>query len=564
MAVVAAVLIAAAPVLTATLPVSAAAADRIFMIGDSLTYASLPYQADELRKAGWSDPVVDGYGARSIRFKIPSDPHTGLDAVTDLRRAHGDADDWIVALGQNDSGLYPPTEYPGVIREMLDHIGTGHRVMWVNIYAPADRSRQAAWNAALDQVAAERPDQLVVYDWASVAAGNRSWQLPDKVHYTDFGTRQRSRHVAAAATQVLGISRPSSLGAPAPQPYGPSARLTPTTPLRALDTRAGVRLAAGEIRTVHLADAPEGSVAVAVNVTAVDPSAAGYLTVFPCGQGRPNASMLNYDAGAIAASAVLVAISGNRDLCVFSHAATDVIVDVFGGFTPDGLGYTPVAPARVADTRTARPVATGGVLRVNVGAAAALVNLTVTDGDVDGFVTVYPCDRPLPAVSNVNYLAGEIRSNQAVAVADPSGDVCLYAMSSVHMIVDIVGRFTADGGASFQAAQVSRLLDTRSGIGGWQGRLAAAGQTVTVTAAGLPGATIVGTLTVVGALGDGFTTMWAGGERPGVSNSNYSTGDIVAASVAAQLAATATATASVFAGPTSPGHVVFDVTGWFA
>ncbi|MBI4884752.1 MAG: hypothetical protein HY826_11945, partial [Actinobacteria bacterium] len=38
---------------------------------------------------------------------------------------------------------------------------------------------------------------------------------------------------------------------------------------------------------------------VAVNVTAINPSAAGYLTVWPTGQPRPNASNLNFVPGQV-------------------------------------------------------------------------------------------------------------------------------------------------------------------------------------------------------------------------------------------------------------------------
>jgi hypothetical protein len=68
---------------------------------------------------------------------------------------------------------------------------------------------------------------------------------------------------------------------------------------------------------------------VAANVTVVDPSAAGFITVWPCGV-RPMASTGNYRAGAIRPNAAIVAVSAGGDLCLFTLATTDVVIDITG------------------------------------------------------------------------------------------------------------------------------------------------------------------------------------------------------------------------------------------
>lgn len=88
----------------------------------------------------------------------------------------------------------------------------------------------------------------------------------------------------------------------------------------------------------------------------------------------------------------------------------------------DGDGRT---PAHLADTRpagaTVDGVAVGAGARPRNGtyeltvagrggvpadASAVVLNVTATEGAGDGFVTVWPCGRPLPLALNLNYRAG--------------------------------------------------------------------------------------------------------------------------------------------------------------
>lgn len=116
-------------------------------------------------------------------------------------------------------------------------------------------------------------------------------------------------------------------------------------PARLLDTRAGGgalnavtggrRVAAGATIRLPIAGTrgvPSDITAVSVNVTAVDALGATYLTVFPCGP-RPDTSNVNLAAGAgAAASAAMVRLSPDGELCVYARAATHVIVDINGAW----------------------------------------------------------------------------------------------------------------------------------------------------------------------------------------------------------------------------------------
>ncbi|MCU1394285.1 MAG: hypothetical protein JWM34_2713 [Ilumatobacteraceae bacterium] len=72
-----------------------------------------------------------------------------------------------------------------------------------------------------------------------------------------------------------------------------------------------------------------GVSAVALNVTVVDPDAAGYVTVFPCGD-RPLASNVNFVAGQTVPNAVVVPVSAAGEVCIFSNTPSYILVDVNG------------------------------------------------------------------------------------------------------------------------------------------------------------------------------------------------------------------------------------------
>jgi len=182
--------------------------DRAFggagsVVGDSLTYGTLRYQADAMSEVGWTHTTVDSFMSRGVLTRVRTDPHTGLIAVDAIRAESGDSDLWVVALGTNDAGIHPRNRYLDVIRRMMDRIGGGHHVLWVNIYLPATPTRQQAWNSALRDVAKDRLDEMFVYDWASVAAEHPVWLSVDQVHYTPAGYRQRALGIAAATRSLV-------------------------------------------------------------------------------------------------------------------------------------------------------------------------------------------------------------------------------------------------------------------------------------------------------------------------------------------------------------------------
>jgi hypothetical protein len=80
-----------------------------------------------------------------------------------------------------------------------------------------------------------------------------------------------------------------------------------------------------------------GASAVALNVTAVTPSIAGYATVYPHGSSRPLAASVNYTAGAIVNNTVIVRIPNpltTNDFTIYSFGQSHYVVDIVGYFSP--------------------------------------------------------------------------------------------------------------------------------------------------------------------------------------------------------------------------------------
>jgi hypothetical protein len=293
-------------------------------------------------------------------------------------------------------------------------------------------------------------------------------------------------------------------------------------------------LAAG--RTLELAVPGEAVDAAVINVTAVGPQAAGYVTAYPCDQPRPLASNLNYLSGDVVANLVVARPEADGKVCLFSLATTDLVVDLAGGFQA-GSGYDPVDnPLRLVDTRDGlgaahRPVGAGETIKVTIPGdppAAAVLNVTAVSPSAAGYITVFPCDRPRPNASNLNYSDGEVVANLAVTRPDIDGKVCLFSLAETDLVVDLAGGF-APGGSYHPADNPTRLVDSRDGLGVSQQRVAS-GETVVVSVPDAAGAgAVVLNVTAVSPSDVGYIAAYpCDRSQPKTSNLNYSAAEVVA------------------------------------
>ena len=346
--------------------------------------------------------------------------------------------------------------------------------------------------------------------------------------------------------------------------------------------------ASGETLTI-----PSNATAVSINVTAVTPSAAGFVTVWPCGVTRPLASNLNFVAGEVRPNGVIASIGTTGAVCLYSQAETDLIVDVagwfvgnsFAGATPqrlvdtrDGTGgqsskLTSAAPLSIAVTNLPVTSALGAVTSIPSAIDAIALNVTTVNPEAAGFVTVYPCDVTRPLASNVNYAANQVVANGVISPVSVVGSVCIFSQGTTDIIVDLAGWLPTSDPASFTGVTPKRLVDTRDGTGGQLGKLSppselnvpihmatvdVAGTTQTVPTTATAAALNV---TIVNPISSGFATVWpCSATRPLTSNLNFSVNDVVANNVIAPIGSNG----GVCFYSSVPADIIVDIAGYFS
>jgi hypothetical protein len=73
-----------------------------------------------------------------------------------------------------------------------------------------------------------------------------------------------------------------------------------------------------------------GATAVIATLTAVDTQGAGFATAFDCSSSPPVASNLNHPAGDTIANNTITKLSATGSVCIFTFAATQLLLDVNG------------------------------------------------------------------------------------------------------------------------------------------------------------------------------------------------------------------------------------------
>jgi hypothetical protein len=198
---------------------------------------------------------------------------------------------------------------------------------------------------------------------------------------------------------------------------------------------------------------------VVLNITATEAQSPGFITVHPCGSPVPNASNLNVAVGATVANAVIARVGMEGSVCIFNQSPTHLVVDV-NGYFPAGTDMVSLVPARVLETRPGlstvdgqfnsigqRPAGTVTELPVrNRGgvsstASTAVLNVTATNAQAPGFITVYPCDSSRPNASNLNVATGDTVANAVVVKVGSAGSVCIFNQSATDLVVDVNGYF---------------------------------------------------------------------------------------------------------------------------
>lgn len=244
----------------------------------------------------------------------------------------------------------------------------------------------------------------------------------------------------------------------------PGGLFTPLTPGRVLDTRDGTgrggavgAVGAGQtidVAVTNVQGVPNSGVsAVALNVTVEGPTAPGYVTTWPTGEPRPNASTHNFVAGVNVANMVIAKVGAGGKVSLFNSAgSTNLIADVVGYYSSSGGAFVPVTPKRLADTRDGTggvfgmlgagssvsiPIASGNPVPAN--AVGAVVNVTAVDATSRSFVTAWPAGQPMPVASTMNPRPGVPVPNQAYLKLGNRALSIYNDAGATNVIVDVFG-----------------------------------------------------------------------------------------------------------------------------
>jgi hypothetical protein len=587
-ALLSAALVASAPPTTHAAPAKAEA----LLIGDSvLNGLAQPYSAaGRAALAARHSFILDAAGCRrlittSCRIPPASAP---TNAITVLRGWAGQYDRaLVVAVGYDDpsSGEFGVGAAVDVMIAEARRQGI-HHVIWLTYRVAGGAGNEARFQQSNAVLRSRTDPELIIADWATRSAGMpSSWFSADGIHLGGQAAAAMGDLIGDTLDQIPVVPVRCTTGqfTGAEVPAGTADATASTSglvtllpsPVRAIDTRDTLgKLGDGKMLTVPITSTPgvpPDATAAVVSVTAVEPCADTFLTVFPCGEPLPTASMVNANASAIVANSALVRLGQNGTICIYSLHATDVLVDVSGWISPSGLLHTtPVEPVRLIDTRPGEKQAlnvaqnrlganqlltvdVAALPGVDAAATAATVNVTAVAPATDGFLSVLPgpCSAVSlpPSTSNLNMTAGRNAAASAT-VGLGNGQLCVYSSTDTDVIVDLQALHGAAGGV-VTVTDPQRLVDTR------QTTRLAAGQSLPLNLPSASAAVIVN-LTAVAPSGPGFLTLHpCEAALPTVSNLN-----VVADAVVANRAVVSTGGTTRFCVFTSVDtDVVVDIEG---
>ncbi len=254
------------------------------------------------------------------------------------------------------------------------------------------------------------------------------------------------------------------------------------TPIRLLETRAGetgcdtpaAPLANGSTRTqagrvmCNSMTIPTGAQALVGNATVVNPTAQGFITLFPSNAMQPTVANGNYTASSVVNTPFTIGLGADGAFKIYTTQTTDLVIDVLGYYSTEAsdvngagyLFYTLTAPVRLLDSRVGAVACftpgasfTGGVeytqqatgtcsgQPIPTGSAAVLGNVT-TVNPVGGFLTLWPSNvvtRPFVATSN--FITGQTANRHFIVGLGPDGAFKLYASGTTDLVIDLSGYF---------------------------------------------------------------------------------------------------------------------------
>ncbi len=238
-------------------------------------------------------------------------------------------------------------------------------------------------------------------------------------------------------------------------------RYQPLTPHRILDTGAaggGGPVTPTTDRTLPVAGyggvPSSGASAVVLTLTALNPTRAAYLQVYPTGNrpAQPTSNTNVVPGQSVAALVTSPLGAGGAVQLHVSAGSVGFVADVLGYYTAGGSRYVPLTPRRVLDTRTAAPVTAGADRTVPVagrngipaGATAVMVNTTAVGASQPLTLEIYPSgDAPATRTSTVSVQDRYPVPDLVAMRLGTGGAINLSASTaSTDVVLDVVGYLT--------------------------------------------------------------------------------------------------------------------------
>lgn len=328
--------------------------------------------------------------------------------------------------------------------------------------------------------------------------------------------------------------------APGPAPAGAVAEgsggLVPVTPVRLLDSRTGPALATGpggraDVTVTGQGGIPaSGVLAVVLQVTAICPSTATTLAVWPAGVTRPSVVNVSVPARGARTATVVVPVGAQGKVSIGNASGvTGLLVDAVGYTVPGGTPVITVPTTRILDGRVTGAMPSGASRTVTLPTMSAVTpdrmtavfaQIRLRGAAAAGSVEVTGgAGQARTGLPTARYEAGADTVTLAVLRPAQGGLVVTNTGAAVSVTIEVVA-VAADDPAAGQLTAVSptRVYDSRSaGAGG----SLAAGATRQLTLAGgnspapaTARAVLVGLAATAGSAAATATVWEPGGPRP--------------------------------------------------
>ncbi len=263
--------------------------------------------------------------------------------------------------------------------------------------------------------------------------------------------------------------------------------------------------------------------------------------------------------------------------------------------TTSGLGFYPLTPCRVVDTRTGSgfegqfgspSLVAAGTRSIPVPASfcnapstaqAYSVNLTavVPSGDVLGYLTAWPAGQTLPVAANLNAPNGGVIGNAALVPGGVDHAISVYASSTTNLVIDMNGYFDtalSPQALAFYPVTPCRIADTRgngfSGAFGTPALVGGSSRSFPVqeqSSCGIPSSVLAYSLrfTAIASNPLGYLTAYpTGSAEPVAATLNDPNGGVIGNAAIVPAGTGSGDPVSVYASANT--NLVIDINGYFA